>query len=371
MTIVGARPQFIKCAVVSRKLRKIANEILVHTGQHYDDSMSHVFFRELGIPKPDYSLNVGSGPHGFQTAEMLRQIERVVLRESPDCVLVYGDTNSTLAGALAAIKLNTPVAHVEAGLRSFNRRMPEEINRVVTDHISSWLLCPTQTAVNNLAREGITCEVWLTGDVMYDEFETKMQIAERESSILQRLGLRPKDFLLVTVHRAENTDEPQNLRAIASALIELGQAGEKIVFPIHPRTRARLEALKMADREQLPLLDPVSYFDMLSLEKNAKAVLTDSGGVQKEAFWLSIPCITLREETEWVETVESKWNVLVGADKDRIVASVRILDDRVPSSEAIYEDGHASERIVGIIARKFGWNPDFVANASAPGSHAI
>ncbi|MBI2883676.1 MAG: UDP-N-acetylglucosamine 2-epimerase (non-hydrolyzing) [Candidatus Methylomirabilis oxyfera] len=322
VTVIGARPQFIKCAPVSRELRKMATEVLVHTGQHYDDTMSEVFFRELEIPRPDYNLGVGSGPHGVQTGETLKRIEEVLLEERPDHVVVYGDTNSTLAGALAAAKLHIPVAHVEAGLRSFNKRMPEEINRVMTDHISTLLFCPTETAVTNLTQEGMTQGVHLVGDVMYDALHSNLLLAERMSTILEKLGLRSKGYLLTTVHRAENTDQPENLSNIVNALIEIAESGQTVVFPVHPRTRKQLDALAGNGCAGLLMIDPVSYLDMVVLEKNAKAVLTDSGGVQKEVCWLGVPCVTLRDETEWVETLADGRNRLAGADTKRIYAAV-------------------------------------------------
>jgi UDP-GlcNAc3NAcA epimerase len=318
-SIVGARPQFIKCAPVSRELRKVATEVLIHTGQHYDDNMSAVFFHDLDIPQPDYNLGVGSAPQGAQTGEMLKRIEAVLSEERPDYVLVYGDTNSTLAGALAAAKLHLPVAHVEAGLRSFNRGMPEEINRVVTDHLSMLLFCPTKTAVDNLAREGITKGVHLVGDVMYDALCDNIEIAERTSKILEQLELDPREYLLATVHRAENTDQTKNLHNIVSAFVALAESGQRIVFAVHPRTRKRLDTSDGKGHPNLRLIDPVSYLDMLILEKHARVILTDSGGVQKEAFWFRTPCVTLRDETEWVETVESGWNVLVGTHPEAIV----------------------------------------------------
>jgi len=320
-TIVGARPQFIKAAPVSRELRQQHTEVLIHTGQHYDDTMSAIFFRELEIPTPDYNLGVGSGAHGQQTGAMLARIEEVLLAEQPDWMLVYGDTNSTLAGALAAAKLHIPVAHIEAGLRSFNRRMPEEINRVLTDHVSTLLFCPTQTAVDNLAAEGITQGAHLVGDVMHEALLWAAERARAQSIILEQLGLGEKGYLLATVHRAENTDDPARLRAILDAFAALD---EPIVFPIHPRTQARIEALNLKSKiENLKSIPPVGYLDMVQLEQSARMILTDSGGIQKEAYWLGVPCVTLRDETEWVETVQTGWNVLVGAETERIVMTVK------------------------------------------------
>lgn len=324
LTVVGARPQFIKAAPVSKVLRAAGHhEFLVHTGQHYDYAMSQVFFDELGIPQPDVNLGIGSGSHGRQTGEMLMRLEAVIQEQQPDWVLVYGDTNSTLAGALAAVKLHVPVAHVEAGLRSFNRAMPEEHNRVLTDHCADLLFCPTQTAVDNLAREGITQGVHLVGDTMYDAVLQFGELARQRSRILETLGLTPKRYLLATVHRPYNTDNPENLRSILSAFIE---CGETVIFPVHPRTQARLAeagVLEMLQNApQVRLIEPVGYLDMLMLEQNARMILTDSGGMQKEAYFFAVPCVTLRPETEWVETVEAGWNVVVGADSRRIVAAV-------------------------------------------------
>jgi UDP-GlcNAc3NAcA epimerase len=346
VSVVGARPQFIKAAPVSRVLRRSHVEVLVHTGQHYDHNMSALFFEELGIPEPDYNLDIGSGPHGRQTGQMLEAIEEVLLDQQPDWVLVYGDTNSTLAGALAAVKLHIPVAHVEAGLRSFNRRMPEEHNRVLTDHAADLLLCPTQTAVGNLAREGITRGVHNVGDVMYDAVLHSIGIAEKRSTVLRHLALKLGGYLLATVHRAENTDDPTRLAAIVEAF---GAVPEPIVFPVHPRTRAVLTTFGLAVPANVQLVEPVGYLDMLLLEKHARLILTDSGGVQKEAYFFGVPCVTLREETEWVETVEAGWNVLVGADSQRIAAAVQ---DMTPlrAPQAVFGDGRASERVVEIIA---------------------
>jgi len=301
--------------------------------------MSSVFFRELDLPTPDYNLGVGSGSHGQQTGLMLMRIEEVLLRELPDWVLVYGDTNSTLAGALAAAKLHIPVAHVEAGLRSFNRRMPEEINRVVTDHLSTLLFCPTQTAVDNLLREGVTKGVHLVGDVMQEALLWAAERAHSVSTILERLGLEEKAYLLATVHRAENTDDPHRLSTILAAFQELSQS-LPVVFPLHPRTRQRMAEFGLQDYlSSLRVVEPLGYLDMVRLEQAAGVILTDSGGVQKEAFWLGVPCVTLREETEWVETVECGANVLAGVEKTGIVESVKLAQTKKL-------DG---QRLVGVI----------------------
>jgi UDP-GlcNAc3NAcA epimerase len=352
LDIVGARPQFIKVGPILRALarhnrehpQRAIQEMLVHTGQHYDYQMSQVFFDELGLKSPEYHLGVGSGSHAYQTGEMLPRIEAVLLKEEPDLVMVYGDTNTTLAGALTAAKLHVPVAHVEAGLRSFNRRMPEEVNRVLTDHISDLLFCPTQTAVKNLEREGVTKGVFWVGDVMYDAALTYAKLAEQKSHILQRLGLELKKYALATVHRAENTDDPECLRGIFQGLESIGCAGLPVIFPMHPRTRQQVHALGL-NASCVSVIEPVSYLDMLMLEKNARVILTDSGGVQKEAFFFEVPCITLREETEWVETVEAGWNVLVGCDPQRMRKAV---EGAGRGAEGVkpYGDGRAAERIV-------------------------
>jgi UDP-N-acetylglucosamine 2-epimerase len=311
VTIVGARPQFIKAAPLSRELRREHREVLVHTGQHYDDGMSGVFFRELGVPEPDYNLGVGSGTHGQQTGEMLKGIEEVLLREAPDRVIVYGDTNSTLAGALAAAKLHVPVAHVEAGVRSYNRAMAEEINRVLTDRIADLLFCPTPSSVENLAREGIAEGVHVVGDVMRDALLMFLPRALERSSMLQRLEVAPKEYALLTLHRAENVDDDGRLRGLVE---DIGRLDLPVVFPVHPRTRKRLEALGLM--ESLPpairAIPPVGYLDMLALQSQARVVLTDSGGVQREAYFLSVPSVILRGETEWPELVQAGASVLAG-----------------------------------------------------------
>lgn len=349
-TVVGARPQFIKAAPVSKALREAGHvEYLVHTGQHYDDGMSAVFFREMNIAEPDANLEIGSGSHGWQTGQMLLGLERLMTAECPEVALVYGDTNSTLAGALAACKLGVPLAHVEAGLRSFNRAMPEEHNRVLTDHCADLLFCPTETAVANLAREGITEGVHLTGDTMYDAVLQFAEIARRRSTILRRLDLAPCGYLLATVHRPYNTDVTENLRAVLCAFLELN---EQVVFPVHPRTRekiARINGLGDFRDTNLMMIDPVGYFDMLVLEENAKMILTDSGGIQKEAYFFGVPCVTLRPETEWVETLAAGWNVLAGAGARNLRAA---LDSLSASEErpAFYGRGNAALEIVAALS---------------------
>lgn len=348
LSIVGARPQFIKAAPVGRALKRAGiEETLLHTGQHYDPAMSDVFFSELGISEPSYNLGVGSGAHGAQTAAMLAGIEETLVLERPDCLLIYGDTNSTLAGALAAAKRGVPVAHVEAGLRSYNRAMPEEINRVVADALSTLLFCPTEVAEKNLAREGVTSGVHVVGDVMYDAVMwAANRLDDGASDIVGELGLERGNYLLATVHRASNTDAPENLTAIMWALRE---AGEPVVFPVHPRTRKAIVEAGIHAGENVLMVEPVSYLDMLSLERNARAILTDSGGVQKEAFWLGVPCVTMRAETEWVETVECGWNTLAGTNPAHILAALSAPRPLQPPPPT-YGDGHASERIADVLA---------------------
>lgn len=346
LTIVGARPQFIKAGPVSRELRKYHQEILIHTGQHYDPNMSDIFFEELNIPRADYHLGVGSGSHGKQTGEMLAKIEEVILTEKPDAVLVYGDTNSTLAGALAASKLLVPVVHVEAGLRSFNKAMPEEQNRILTDHLAELLFCPTDTAVKHLAHEGVTNGVYNTGDVMYDAVLFNARIAEEKSTIMQHLNLTDKGYILATIHRAENTNDPARLQNIVSAFNE---SGETIVLPLHPRTVGFLERYNLQFAANVRIIEPVGYLDMLALESHARKILTDSGGVQKEAYFMEAPCITLRDETEWVETVELGWNVLVGADKAAIQKALATFDGGETRGKC-FGNGDASQRIVQILS---------------------
>ncbi|AEE95574.1 non-hydrolyzing UDP-N-acetylglucosamine 2-epimerase [Mahella australiensis] len=345
VTIIGARPQFIKAAPVSRAIRRCNEEILVHTGQHYDENMSEIFFHELDIPLPDYNLAIGSGSHGWQTGHMLIAIEDILLKSKPDAVLVYGDTNSTLAGALAASKLLIPLVHVEAGLRSFNKAMPEEQNRILTDHVSDMLLCPTQTAVANLAKEGIRQGVYNTGDVMYDAVLYNKDIARTKSDVLARLNLQSGGYILATVHRAENTDNKERLSAIIEAF---NRCGERIVFPVHPRTLKYISEYGLALSGNIMVIEPVGYLDMLMLESNAAKIVTDSGGVQKEAYFLGIPCITLRRQTEWVETVSAGWNIIADSDERIILNAIR---DFNPSSDRppYFGDGHAAQKIAEIL----------------------
>jgi UDP-N-acetylglucosamine 2-epimerase len=346
VSVVGARPQFVKAAATSRALRERHHEILVHTGQHYDYGLSGIFFDGLDLPRPDVNLGVGPGAPGAQTVAMQRGLEEVLVAERPDRVLVYGDTNSTLAGALAAARRSVPLVHVEAGLRSFDRRMPEELNRIIADHLSEVLLCPSETSVRNLAAEGITRQVHLVGDVMLDVLhETRGEAEARAPALLARLGVAAKAYLVATVHRRENTDDPAPLARILSALAALA---EPVVFPVHPRARAVIARTGCPIGPRVRLIDPVGYLEMVALVSAARLVLTDSGGVQKEAYWLGTPCLTLRSETEWVETVDAGWNTLVGADRERIVRAARSLAP--PSARpSLYGDGKAATRCADLL----------------------
>lgn len=349
VTVVGARPQFIKAAPVSRALREQGHrELILHTGQHYDRSMSDVFFDELGLATPDVNLGVGSGTHGRQTAEMLVGVERVLQEQRPDWVVVYGDTNSTLAAALAAAKLRSPLAHVEAGLRSYNREMPEEHNRVLTDHCADLLLCPSETAVRNLAEEGIVEGVARVGDPMFDVLRACEDRIDASRGVLDRAGVESGRYAVATLHRAYTADVPERLRRVLRAF---GRLEEPVILPLHPRTRRRLDDDDLSEGtsgipENVSLLEPLGYLDMMALVGHARIVLTDSGGLQKEAFWLGVPCVTLRPETEWRETVESGWNVVTGTDPDRIVEAA--VGRGWPSGPRppVYGEGDAALRIV-------------------------
>ncbi|HYY48397.1 MAG TPA: UDP-N-acetylglucosamine 2-epimerase (non-hydrolyzing) [Thermoplasmata archaeon] len=345
-SVVGARPQFIKAAPVSREIREHHEEVLIHTGQHYDEKMSDVFFESLEIPRPNYNLGVGSSSHGRQTGEMMQGLEEVLEKEHPDFALVYGDTNSTLAATLVAAKMGIPLGHVEAGLRSFNRSMPEEINRVVADHLSNLLFAPTETAVGNLSREGITRGVHLVGDVMYDVALQSAQAA-RSRDIVAKLGLRPGEYLLVTLHRPQNVDDRETLASIVEALVH---SGRPTVFPVHPRTRKNLAAFGLWDRlrAKVMAIEPVDYLDFLALLMSSAKVVTDSGGVQKEAYFFGIPCVTLRDETEWIETLEDGWNALVGTDTEDILDAIERFNPQGTKSKS-FGDGHAAERIARIL----------------------
>jgi UDP-N-acetylglucosamine 2-epimerase (non-hydrolysing) len=348
LSVIGARPQFIKAFVVSRQIRSKNEEILVHTGQHYDDEMSDVFFDELGIPEPDHNLGIGSKSHGEQTAEMIIGLEDLIERHTPDVVLCYGDTNSTLAAAIVASKMDVELAHVEAGLRSFNREMPEETNRVLTDHASDILFAPSERAVSNLDTEGISTDVYSVGDVMYDSLLWARDKADSISTIREDLDIEEKAYILSTVHRPRNTDNPDRLRDIIQTLVS---ESRPVVFPAHPRTVKQLEKYDLYDvaESELILTEPLGYLDFVSLQAGADIIVTDSGGIQKEAFFLDVPCVTLREETEWTETVECGSNVLVGADTEKLedaLANPPISDtDAQP-----YGDGDAAEKIVNRLA---------------------
>jgi UDP-GlcNAc3NAcA epimerase len=353
ITIVGARPQFIKAAAVSRVIRDLyagaISETLVHTGQHYDENMSKVFFDDLDIPTPGFNLEISGGSHGAMTGKMLEGIERILLAESPDVVLIYGDTNSTLAGALAAAKLHIPVAHVEAGLRSFNMRMPEEINRILSDRVSTLLFCPTQTAVDNLQREGITNGVHNVGDVMYDVALFYREAARNKSNIKSNLKLKDGGYTLATCHRAENTDDPIRLKEILKGLSIVAEE-VPVVLPLHPRTQNIIHQTGLERfTAGLTLLPPLPFLDMVALEQTAKAIITDSGGIQKEAFFFNVPCITVRDETEWTETVQSGWNTLVGASSAKIVSAFADSSAAVGQKPKPYGNGNASHLIVDLL----------------------
>ena len=343
--IVGARPQFIKAAMVSRAWNSSADEYLLHTGQHYSVKMSRLFFDELKLRKPDINLEVGSGSHAEQTSKMLVGIDQYLEDIQPNHVIIYGDTNSTLAGALAASKREIPLSHVEAGLRSYNRSMPEEINRIVSDHLSNLLFCPTEQSVRNLSTEGVKENVHLVGDVMADALFSFIKIANKQSGILELLNLQPKKYVLATVHRSGNVDDKKNLSQIIDGLRGIDQI---IVLPIHPRTKKMLEVFDLSFSENVRVINPVGYLDMLILEENAECILTDSGGIQKEAYLLGVRCITMREETEWVETVNAGWNFLAGADHEKINKGYY---DFYPKENRpqIYGGGDAADKIVQVI----------------------
>jgi UDP-N-acetylglucosamine 2-epimerase len=346
VSVVGARPQFVKAAVLSRTLRARHEELLLHTGQHYDDLMSDVFFRELRMAAPDVNLGVGSGSHATQTARALEGIEGVLTARRPDLVIVYGDTNSTLAGALAASKLGIPVAHVEAGLRSYDRSMPEETNRRLTDHVASWLFCPTETAVTCLRREGIVEGVHHVGDLMYDSLLAALpRVKQIETDVLASFEVEAGAYCVATVHRAANTDDPATLRALLEAFRRLECP---VVLPLHPRTRDAMSRAGVTASRNVRVVGPVGYFEMVALERNARVVLTDSGGVQREAYFLAVPCVTLRTESEWPETAADGWNVLAGADPDAVVRAAERPRPQTPPRRS-FGDGHAADKIVEIL----------------------
>ncbi|MFT6746673.1 MAG: UDP-GlcNAc3NAcA epimerase [Glaciecola sp.] len=367
LTIIGARPQIIKAAAISRAIKNNykteLKEVLVHTGQHYDENMSAVFFEELGIPNPDYQLSVGSGSHGAQTSEMLTAIEDLIINEKPDGVVVYGDTNSTIAGSLAAVKLHVPVIHIEAGLRSFNKRMPEEINRIATDHFSTLLFSPTVSGINNLVAEGFSMEdknekaalnspkIYHCGDIMYDNSIYFSEKADEQSTVLEDVGVSSNEYILSTVHRPSNTDKKENLKSILEALNEIAQSDNiKVVFPIHPRTKNKISELLSQDfydemSENILFIPPVSFLDMIKLEKHASMVISDSGGVQKEAYFFNKCCVILREETEWVEIVEQGAAITVGANKEKIIQAHQKLQSSDCEFTEIFGNGKAAEFI--------------------------
>ncbi|APM40408.1 non-hydrolyzing UDP-N-acetylglucosamine 2-epimerase [Clostridium kluyveri] len=345
LTVVGARPQFIKASAVSNVIRKCHEEILVHTGQHYDENMSQVFFEELNIPRPDYNLEVGSGNHGKQTGTMLIKLEDIYIKEKPDFVLVYGDTNSTLAGALCASKLLIPLAHVEAGLRSFNRKMPEEQNRVITDRLSNILFVPTDSAAENLKREGIKEGIYNVGDVMFDAILNFKKLAENKNEIIKELALQDKEYILTTIHRAENTNYIERLKNIVEALNE---CGKPVVLPLHPRTKKYMTDYGLKFNDNIKVIEPIGYLEMINLEMNSQKIVTDSGGVQKEAFFMKKPCITMRDETEWVETVENGWNIVVGTDKNKILDGImNFIPDKTQKN--IFGKGDAAIKILEVL----------------------
>lgn len=351
LTVIGARPQFIKAAPVSKALREVADEILVHTGQHYDEKMSHIFFDEMGIPAPDYNLGVGSGSHGKQTGLMLAELEAVMLKEKPDYVVIYGDTNSTLAAAIAAVKLHIPVGHIEAGLRSYNRHMPEEINRILSDDISAQLFCPTQTAIDCLEKEHVAGEVLLTGDVMLDAVRHFEPLSCIRSSVMDDLGLKYNGYYLFTMHRPENTDFKERVINIFKGL----EACDKpVIYPLHPRMKHIIEQdgirQAVAAVKNLRIVEPVGYLDMLRLESNACKIITDSGGMQKESFFFKKPCINIRDESEWVETVKAGYNLIVGADTEKIRKAINSFNPQ-HETEQYFGDGHAAKHIVDAIIK--------------------
>lgn len=349
LSVVGARPQFIKLAVLSREIRKRFDEVIVHTGQHYDIEMSKVFFEQLNIPNPDYNLEVGSGSHAKQIGNIIIRLEKILIKENPSLVLVYGDTNSTLGGALCAAKLGISVCHVESGMRSYDK-IPEEINRVIADHISDIFFCTTETAVGNLENEGITKNVFLVGDLMIDALVNHIKIAEKKSSILKELGLRRNAYMLTTIHRAENTEDKLKLKSILNGLL---QSKENIILPLHPRTKKYLQDYTLIGKignSNIRIIKPLPYLDMLMLEKNSRKIITDSGGVQKEAYFFKVPCITLRDITEWKETVENGFNILVGSDSSKIYKAIKNFKIRKKHMQ-FYGKGDASKKMADILVK--------------------
>ncbi|MEX0865230.1 MAG: UDP-N-acetylglucosamine 2-epimerase (non-hydrolyzing) [Acidimicrobiia bacterium] len=368
VTVVGARPEFVQVGPIARSIRATyappgaIEHAMVHTGQHYDENMSQAFFDQLGLPDPVSHLGVGPGSQGAQTGEMLGRLDPVLQALAPDVVMVFGDTNSTLAGALAAAKLKIPLAHVESGLRSFNSAMPEEINRKVTDHVASILFCPSETAVSNLAAEGVTKGVHLTGDVMYESLLHALSLGAGQTSMLARLGLAPGEYAVATTHRAENTDAPDRLGQILLGISDVARQGVSVIFPVHPRTRARMEA-HLLDAGVV-MIDPLPHLETVTLVQSAALLLTDSGGLQKEAYWLDTPCVTMRDETEWVETVDNGWNVLAGADRRRISkGAMRMMAGPLPERPPLYGEGtRVSSAILDRLLQTLGASTDAEAS---------
>jgi UDP-GlcNAc3NAcA epimerase len=374
ITIVGARPQIIKAAAISRAIaaRNGVQEIIIHTGQHYDDNMSEIFFRELGIPLPNINLKVGSGSHGEQTAIMIDKIEKVLIEEKPNAIVVYGDTNSTLATAVAASKIHVPIVHVEAGLRSFNKRMPEEVNRIMCDHVSTLLFSPTKTGLSNLVNEGFNLssngnatmdnpQIYHCGDVMYDNSIYFSELSDKQSNLINELGIEENKFILSTVHRNDNTDNVENLQNIFQSFIEIGEMYQlPIILPLHPRTSKMMEKIlpielltKIIESKYIRIIPPASFLDIISLEKNCKLVITDSGGVQKEAYFFKKPCIILRPQTEWVEIVETGSAVITDANKQKIIAAVaEFFSNKELAFPPVFGDGKAAEFIVDEVVKQ-------------------
>lgn len=348
-TVVGARPQFIKAAAISARIAETENleEIIIHTGQHYDAGMSDIFFTELNIPKEKYNLEIGSGSQGAQTGRMMEKLEEVLHEEKPDCVLTYGDTNSTIAAAITAVKSHIPIVHIEAGMRSFNRKMPEEINRVITDHVAELNFCSNETAVQNLKNEGRGHTAILVGDVMIDCCRVFGELADKNSDVLSNLKLNPDEYLVVTCHRAENTNDPERLRSIIQSINDLSSSFP-VLCSVHPRLKSYMEKYSLTFADAVLTTEPLGYLDMLALQKNARVLLTDSGGMQKEAFFFGTPCVTMRDETEWTDTVELGWNAIVGADARKIEESVKQFSTTKPAVPdcSPYGDGYAAEKII-------------------------
>lgn len=349
ISIIGARPQFIKAAPLSKELRKYFKEVLIHTGQHFDYKMSDIFFKGLDLPEPDYNLGINSLSHGKMTGAMLGEIEDILIRENPEAVIIYGDTNSTLAGSLAAVKLQIPIAHIEAGLRSYNRKMPEEINRVLSDQISKWLFVPSLVAKNNLEREGVREGIYIVGDIMYDAVLHNINKALSYSNILLNLNLEKNNYLVATIHRQENTDDETRLKKIIEIF---SLVDKKIIIPLHPRTKKKIEDFHLNFSDNVIVIDPLGYLDMLNIMQNAYVIITDSGGIQKEAYYLNAPCITLRDESEWVETVDVGWNFIVGVNQDKFISAysscTAVREQKHPE---LYGDGKTAEKIVDILKK--------------------